>query len=141
MGEDRLTSHQKPGHGAKPQWQGIFRLRCPYCLDFSLPWVFWRKWPVQCGRCHYQFEREEGYFSGVPWILSYMAGAMLAGLTWISLRSVIQDESYLIALLCVSAVSASLLSLPYGKWIWIYFDHSMNPLRADEINGNSDKEH
>jgi hypothetical protein len=124
---------------AKPNWRGIFRLHCPYCLDFPLPRAFWKKWPIQCQRCQYHFEREEGYFSGVTWIFSYLAGALLGGVTWILLRSYFIHEAYLIAMVCLSAVSASLLALPYGKWMWIFFDHTMNPLNPDDFrNDNSD---
>ena len=121
-----------------PSFINALLLRCVYCGETPL-----RKkgsfvnFDVGCAKCNYKYEREIGYFSGASWMMNYAFAsiiAMVAGGYMVWKHSDAGD-------LIVAGVPAlfggvaAFLFIPWGRSIWMWFDHKFHPLTdADMLN-------
>lgn len=110
--------------------QGIFRQRCPRCLNGRVfPPGTWHETRMYyaCPVCRVVYGREEGYFTGAM-IVSYVLGVPLLALQCIPI-AVISGWRFELALLV-----AVLYFLPfapaifrYSRVIWMHFDRLVDP--------------
>ena len=114
----------------KPKLGNALRLRCPYCGVTALQeqGSYWR-FVESCGHCQRVFDREDGYYSGVSWMISYPLSGIAAIAAAIVLFQWLGDAHTLAISFGIAAVAVlfSLATYPHAKALWIYFDHRMNP--------------
>ncbi len=120
---------------AGPSLIAALRLRCPYCRVTPLrtpgSWFTFRD---GCPTCGYRFEREEGYFTGAAWIITYTA-ASLPGLALggVLLWKMPELDSFLVGAIAAAHVLLfAVLLMPFGKAFWLYADHRLNPLGHED---------
>ena len=116
---------------SKPSLQAIWRLQCPYCLDSSLRKPgSWFEFQEGCPRCQYRYEREDGYFTGAPWMITYpiMGISMLVIVTSFAEKLGIGSLKF-ISLIAGVFVVMSIGLYPYSRAIWMVFDHLIHPLQ------------
>lgn len=115
--------------------RGVFTLRCPYCCETALQKKgSWFKFQEGCSKCQLLFEREEGYFLGAAWMINYpLIGVtlMLIGAGLFMLFPEGTPMQYASAL-SVAAVVGGLLFFPFGRSIWMYFDHLLHPMTEED---------
>ena len=120
-----------------PRIRGIFRLRCPYCLETHLLQPgSWFEFNEGCRRCGYRFEREEGYFLGAPWMISYpLIGAICLAVAVFTypLLAPRFGMTGLAVLISITAIVTGLLFYPYARAIWMVGDHLLHPLNPEEL--------
>lgn len=118
----------------------LARLNCPYCgkhsllkgpvLTKPLNWFFFAK---GCPECRYLYEREEGYFAGSTWMVNYFVISVF-GLAVAAYCGISTDLDGLMTatVTSLSIIVFGLFFFPYGTAIWMYFDHSVHPLKDEE---------
>ena len=117
-----------------PKLRAIFLLRCPYCLETKLRMgKSWFQFEKGCTTCDYRYERELGYFSGVPWMITYP----IVGILMLLLVSIFYDAQSFNALKLASIISAvavggSVILYPFSRVIWLVGDHLINPLTEQD---------
>ncbi len=122
----------------RPKLRAVLMLRCPYCLKQPLlKQGSWFEFEEGCPDCGYRFEREEGYFVGAPWMISYpllgIPGLILA----IRFYPYFSQHYGMTAFGAVLALGACVLGLglyPFARAIWLVGDHMINPLEASELH-------
>ena len=110
--------------------------RCPLCGAGRL-FSRWFTMKERCPRCHYRFEREEGFFLGAYVINLAVAQALvilLAVVPAIVLLNADADVSLwpVLAAGVAAAVLAPLLFYPWSKTLWVAIELIMRPLGASE---------
>jgi len=123
---------------SKPKLLYALRLRCVHCgespllkkgslVDFG----------VGCSLCNYKYEREIGYFSGASWMMNYTFAALISMASGGYMVWKHSDAGDLVVAgipALFGGVSA-LVFIPWGRSIWMWFDHLFHPLSsADELN-------
>lgn len=111
------------------------RLRCPHCGQTPLRKDgAWFQFRDGCRNCHYQFEREQGYFTGAYWVMTYTVGALVGvAVAVLLLWQAPQLDVTLIAVIAgVAAGLAAFFFMPYGKALWIVLDHYLHPLERGD---------
>lgn len=118
----------------KPSLLFAIRLRCPYCGKTPLRQLgSWFQFRLACPQCRYQFEREEGYFGGATHLgLSFMSLVSCGGAALVLWRFPETDALAISLILAVVILGFGVWSFPYNRAIWIYIDHRLHPLSADE---------
>jgi uncharacterized protein (DUF983 family) len=114
-------------------WRAV-RRRCPRCGGRGI-FASWLKLEDRCPTCGYQFEREEGFFTGVYLVnYSLIAVVIVAELVvyflYANANSNDGDVSYVPALLVcgATAVLLPLVTYPFAKSIWAAIDLAARPL-------------
>src|SRR5262245_11275954 len=134
-GQSDGSPEQRARIGRKtPRLTSALRLRCPYCgvTPLRSPRA-WSQFRDGCEICRYRFEREEGYFTGAAWIITYTAAVLPAvalGL-WLLWRFPELDGRSVAAITAAVGAATALLLMPFGKALWLYTDHRLHPLADD----------
>jgi uncharacterized protein (DUF983 family) len=113
--------------------------RCPQC---GAPGIFRNYWSLkdECPRCHYRFEREEGYFLGAYALNLLFAEFITVGLlVWFLVKT---DYSWVVLELIFVplAVLLPILLFPYARTLWMALDLTIDrnltdrQLRYDEMH-------
>ena len=114
----------------KPKLSAVLSLSCLYCDAAPLrrSGSFWR-FVDKCPHCGQQYDREEGYYSGVPWVISYpLCGALGIALVLIFAEPLQQLATvWIVTIVSCAMVMVSLATYPYAKALWIYLDHRFHP--------------
>lgn len=115
----------------KMHFTSILRLKCPYCCKESLQSKgSWFSFQKGCPHCNYVYAREDGYFSGAPWMISYPLSSVLAfSLVFLIYNSEHRPSALVIALsVGVICAGFGILTYPFAKAIWMYVDHHFHPV-------------
>ncbi|MFW7377737.1 MAG: hypothetical protein ACOH5I_02870 [Oligoflexus sp.] len=128
----------------RPSLQGIFRLRCPYCLSESLlKDKSWFEFKHGCSKCRYVYERETGYFWGAPWMVNYPLTGIVTLILLVAIyRSDLEIHVLATAsIVSIAAISFAMLFYPFARAIWLVADHWLHPLCENDAwspkNGKS----
>ena len=110
--------------------------RCPLCGSGGL-FSRWFRTRERCPRCHYRFEREEGFFLGAYVInLAITEGLLIvfAIIPSIVLFAAEPDRSMrpLIISGLIAAVIGPLAFYPFSKTLWTAIELIFRPLEATE---------
>lgn len=114
-----------------PQLSHALRLRCPHCGKSPLlqegSWLTFRQ---GCEPCGYEFEREEGYFTGASWVINYLvAGISGAGVAALMLwQAPTLSLETVIAIAAFIGISVAVAFFPIAKALWMWLDHMLHPL-------------
>ncbi len=126
-----------------PKIRGIFLLRCPYCLESPLRKEgSWFEFAEGCPVCHYQYDREAGYFWGAPWMVSYPLVGIICLIAAVVLFPRVGPSIGMLGLatlLSVIAVATAVLLYPFARAIWMVGDHFLHPLSPNELKFRSSK--
>ena len=111
--------------------RAICTLQCPYCLRRPLRKPgSWFQFEDGCPDCGYRYEREEGYFVGAPWMISYPLIGVLCLIFTVILYPIFAAQFGMLALALLLASGASILALlfyPFARAIWLVGDHLLHP--------------
>ena len=113
--------------------------RCPQC---GAPGIFRTYWSLReaCPRCHYRFEREEGYFLGAYALnLLFAEFITIALLVWFLVKT---DYSWVVLeiVFIPLAVLLPILLFPFARTLWMALDLTIDrnltdrQLRYDEMH-------
>ena len=109
-------------------------MRCIYCGETKMqePGSFFQ-FQDRCAHCGTVYDREEGYYSGVPWMISYPLGSLLGILAAVLLAQVAPGMNTTLRILSICSVAVLIIlgSYPWAKITWVYFDHRFNPPDPD----------
>jgi hypothetical protein len=132
-----------PVTNSKPKLLYALRLQCVHCGRTPLL----KKGSLVtfadgCSSCNYRYEREVGYFSGASWMMNYTFAALMAmasGAYMVWKHSDAGD--FIVAgVPALFGGSAALLFIPWGRSLWMWFDHLFHPLtNADAIDATQTK--
>lgn len=115
-------------------------MRCPYCLQTPLRKPgSWFEFKDGCPRCNYRYEREDGYFSGAPWMVTYPILAVAVLSIVIGFSSDLGLGSFkLMGAIALVAVMIGLGLYPFSRAIWMVLDHLLHPLQdKDQLQSQS----
>jgi len=114
------------------------KLRCPHCGQTPLlRQGHLVEFGTGCKPCGYRYEREIGYFSGASWMMNYTFAAltaMAAGgyMVW---RHSDAGDLIVAGVPALFGGIAALVFIPWGRSIWMWFDHLCHPLNeADSLS-------
>jgi uncharacterized protein (DUF983 family) len=110
--------------------------RCPVCGGGRL-FPRWFRMAERCPRCHYRFEREEGFFLGA-YVMNLVIAQGLVILLAVNPTIVLLNadaEASLAPVLVggvIGAVLAPLFFYPWSKTLWVAVELIMRPLDETE---------
>jgi hypothetical protein len=119
----------------KPKFTYALMLRCPHCGITPLlrkgNLIEFRK---GCEPCDYRYEREIGYFSGASWMMNYTFAALIAMAAGGYMVWKHSDAGDLIVagIPALFGGLAALLFIPWGRSLWMWFDHMFHPLSEED---------
>ena len=123
---------------SRPKLRAIVLLRCPHCLQQPLRKPgSWFEFNEGCPTCGYRYEREEGYFVGAPWMISYPILGIPGLIAAIRLYPYFSQHYVMTIFGAILALGASVLGLafyPFARAIWLVADHLFNPLEDSELH-------
>jgi len=117
---------ETPKTDKKPRLIHALLLRCPYCGKTKLQAKrSWLKFADGCTRCDYEYSREPGYFWGASWMINYpiVSSIVIVGAVWVVLSYPDVDGLIVALVACVLSVVLGLGLTPFGKALWLWFDH------------------
>jgi hypothetical protein len=119
---------------SKPKLLPTLLLRCPHCGKESLRKKgSWFEFKEGCSICNYRYEREAGYFTGASWMINYTVISLAGvGMAWYLVAATPLRGLWIASMISLFVIVFGLWFFPYGKAIWMYFDHLINPLSADD---------
>lgn len=133
--EEQLKNFLSSLPRQKPSLGFAMRLRCLYCGEHRLlkPGS-WFEFVKGCPRCAYRYERELGYYTSASWMINFPATASLAFSLVVYLIWADLPLSSLQVAMIVSAFTLGfgLFIFPYAQAFWMYFEHRINPLTAED---------
>ena len=96
-------------------------LRCPHCNKTPLlkngSWFDFKK---GCDICGYDYEREEGYFWGAPFMLNYPITGAIGITSFVFLEPHLQlRRLFLAAIVSFIFCACALLLFPFAKALWM----------------------
>ena len=106
-------------------------LRCPHCNKTPLlkngSWFDFKK---GCDICGYDYEREEGYFWGAPFMLNYPITGAIGITSFVFLEPHLRtyDVYFLAAIVSFIFCACALLLFPFAKALWMFLDHLIHPI-------------
>lgn len=119
----------------KPKLTAALRLRCPYCgvTPLRRPGS-WFTFAGGCPSCDYNFEREPGYYSGASWMVNFPAiGVTGFALGGFLLYSAGNTDNLMIPIgVGIYMLVFGALFTPHSMAIWLYFEHLLHPIDAED---------
>jgi uncharacterized protein (DUF983 family) len=117
-----------------PSLVSAIRKRCPNCGEKKI-WQSYGQTYEACPRCHFRFEREDGYWVGALIVAIAIVMALLVVVFVIPMLVLWPDVPWtglLIAAFVILGLSP-IVFYPQSKTIWLWLDLKFNPARADEL--------
>ena len=130
--DDRVP---RVGHhpASRPSLRRALAFRCPYC-GLTPMRKSWFHFADGCAACDFMYEREEGYYTGASWLVTFpavgVAGFGMAGLLLGFVPSL--DWMLVVILTSVAMIAFALWFTPYSFALWLWFEHRLHPLNADD---------
>lgn len=115
----------------RPKFTSILLLRCPHCMKEGLRKPgSWFEYRDGCEECGYKYEREQGYFTGAPWMVNYSFASLLCFYLYFKFMEVFPEAHYMIQAvsIAIAGVLFSLFFYPFARAIWMFVDHLIHPL-------------
>jgi len=129
----KLTENSVPC--PRPSLKFTLRLMCPLCGQTRLQAANrFFEFSLGCPKCAYKFEREDGYFSGSPWMVGYpIVGISLLVISLV-LKFIKPDTSvyFLITAGFFLGALLSVIGFPWFRAIWMHADLWLNPLTSND---------
>ena len=121
--------------GPTPRFLPVLKMHCPYCGVAPLRNKgAWFTFAQGCKACDYRYEREEGYYTGASWMICFpvvvVTGFGLAALLYWLLPA--GSETLISVLASVYMLVLGALFMPFSMALWLYFEHHLHPLDADD---------
>ncbi len=120
-----------------PRLKHALKLRCPHCgVTPLLAKKSWFQLREGCEVCRYRYIREQGYFTGAAWVMTYTFGSVIGLCIGAGLLILTPQLNVMIVATVAGTLAAvaSFSFIPYGKALWLCFDHYFHPLEARERN-------
>ena len=118
-------------HGKRQVLMKGLRLKCPRCGEGQMfSGMF--KMRLECGNCHFRFEREAGYFVGAMYI-SYGATIFIAFVGYFAL-DYFTSISFLPNFILWGVFSAlfPIFFFRYSRSLWLSLDYIFNPSKPSD---------
>lgn len=114
-------------HSTWSRWKGLFRQRCPRCLQGR---IFQNLFEThkKCPQCGLSFEREQGYFLGAMYFSYALSIGIMGAMIGIGVLLFPDASLNLIITVCgVLFLPLVPIAFRYSRVIWIYFDRWASP--------------
>ncbi len=127
---------------SKPKLLYALRLKCVHCGRSPLlkngSFVTFED---GCPNCNYRYEREIGYFSGASWMMNYTFAALMAMLSgaYMVWKHSDAGDFVVAGVPAFLGGSAAFLFIPWGRSLWMWFDHMAHPLTDADILSSHQK--